>query len=174
MPTVFDNIDMPFLENEARNGLKDALAAARRWDFCVGYFNLCGWRCIDAVVNFWPLPASDDDPPPCRLLVGMLRLPHEQLAAWLAEPAERPPDNKRMAQLRKDAAREFRKQLTLGHLTEADEAGLRRFASIPEFQHILGTFPLVDESVESQTLSTYRDLVKPGKSVINSIPHHHP
>jgi phosphatidylserine/phosphatidylglycerophosphate/cardiolipin synthase-like enzyme len=34
-----------------------------------------------------------------------------------------------MAQLRKDAAREFRKQLTLGHPTDADEAGLRRLAT---------------------------------------------
>ena len=32
-----------------------------------------------------------------------------------------------------------------------------------EFQHILSTFPLVDESVKSQTLNTYRDLLKLGK-----------
>lgn len=32
-----------------------------------------------------------------------------------------------------------------------------------EFQHILGTFPLVDESVKTQTLNTYRDLLKLGK-----------
>ncbi len=32
-----------------------------------------------------------------------------------------------------------------------------------EFQHILTTFPLVDESVKSQTLNTYRELVKLGK-----------
>ncbi|MBN8460378.1 MAG: NgoFVII family restriction endonuclease [Verrucomicrobia bacterium] len=129
MPTVFDNIATPFLENDARNGLKDALEVARRGDFCVGYFNLRGWRCIDSVVNSWPLPASDVEPPPCRLLVGMQRLPHEQLTAWLSESGERPPDNKRMTQLRKDAAREFRKQLTLGHPTDADEAGLRRLAT---------------------------------------------
>ena len=35
--------------------------------------------------------------------------------------------------------------------------------TIPEFQHILSTFPLVDESVKSQTLNTYRELVKLGK-----------
>ncbi len=35
--------------------------------------------------------------------------------------------------------------------------------TIPEFQHILTTFPLVDESVKSQTLNTYRDLLKLGK-----------
>jgi hypothetical protein len=32
-----------------------------------------------------------------------------------------------------------------------------------EFQHILTTFPLVDESVKSQTFNTYRDLLKLGK-----------
>jgi hypothetical protein len=32
-----------------------------------------------------------------------------------------------------------------------------------EFQHILSTFPLVDESVKTQTLNTYRELVKLGK-----------
>lgn len=31
-----------------------------------------------------------------------------------------------------------------------------------EFQHILSTFPLVDESVKSQTFNTYRDLLKLG------------
>ncbi len=126
MPTVFDNIDTPFLENDQGNGLKNALALAKRGDFCVGYFNLRGWRCIDSVVNAWTLPQNSEEPPPCRLLVGMQRLPHEQLTTWLSESDERPPDLKRLAQLRKDAAREFRKQLTLGHPTDADEAGLRR------------------------------------------------
>ena len=32
-----------------------------------------------------------------------------------------------------------------------------------EFAHILGTFPLVDESVKQQTLNTYRDLLRLGK-----------
>jgi hypothetical protein len=37
--------------------------------------------------------------------------------------------------------------------------------TVPEFQHILTTFPLVDESVKSQALNTYRELVKLGKFV---------
>lgn len=32
-----------------------------------------------------------------------------------------------------------------------------------EFQHILTTFPLVDESVKTQTLNTYRDLLRLGR-----------
>lgn len=126
MPTVFDNIDTPFLENDDQNGLKDALKLARRGDFCVGYFNLRGWRCIDKVVGTWQLPSNETDPPPCRLLVGMQRLPHEQLRAWLSAEPDREPDNKTLVKLRKEAAKEFKKQLTIGVPTDADEAGLRR------------------------------------------------
>lgn len=56
MPTVFDNIETPFLDGEDGNGLKHALKLAKRGDFCVGYFNLRGWRCIDRVVNDWKIP----------------------------------------------------------------------------------------------------------------------
>lgn len=126
MPNVFDNIQTPFLENEAGNGLKDALKVARRGDFCVGYFNLRGWRCIDSVVNGWPAPGGPESPPPCRLLVGMQRLPQEELRAWLSEAPDRPPDNTQLAKLKKDAAREFRRQLTIGQPTDEDEAGLKR------------------------------------------------
>ena len=129
MPTVFDNIGTRFLENEEFNGLKDALKVARRGDFCVGYFNLRGWRCIDSVVGGWAVPANPADDPPCRLLVGMQRLPQEQLREWLSEAPERAPDNKTLATLRKNAAHEFRKQLTIGCPTDADEAGLKRLAT---------------------------------------------
>lgn len=126
MPTVFDNIKNPFLENEASDGLKDALKLAFRGDFCVGYFNLRGWRCIDGVVNTWSISENPDLPAPARLLVGMQRLPHDQLRKWLSEESEKDPDNKTLAKLRKEAAAEFRKQLTIGNPTDADEAGLRR------------------------------------------------
>lgn len=126
MPSVFDNIDTPFLENEQGNGLKDALKVAFRGDFCVGYFNLRGWRCIDSVVGGWEVPIGEGTLPPCRLLVGMQRLPQEDLRDWLSDEGPRPPDNKALAKLRKDAAKEFKKQLTIGHPTDADEAGLRR------------------------------------------------
>ncbi len=36
MPTVFDNIETPFLDGEDGNGLKHALKLAKRGDFCVG------------------------------------------------------------------------------------------------------------------------------------------
>ena len=75
MPTIFDNIETEFLENAAHNGLRDALKVARRGDFCVGYFNLRGWKHIDDVVEKW----QSDGGARCRLLVGMQRLPLEDL-----------------------------------------------------------------------------------------------
>src|SRR5687767_6165023 len=122
MPTIFDNIDTPFLENPRENGLRDALKLAYRGDFCVGYFNLRGWSRIDDVVQSWPTGGRDV---PCRLLVGMQRLPSEELATLFStEPVEERVDSKRVAQLRRQIAEDFRKQLTIGIPTSGDEAGL--------------------------------------------------
>jgi len=51
MPTVFDNIETPFLDGGNSNGLRHALKLAFGGDFCGGYFNLRAWRRIDSVVN---------------------------------------------------------------------------------------------------------------------------
>ena len=125
MPTIFDNIETEFLENAAHNGLRDALKVARRGDFCVGYFNLRGWKHIDDVVEKW----QSDEGAPCRLLVGMQRLPQEDLPKLFGDGAEEDRvDNKTVARLRRQAALEFRRQLTIGIPTAQDEAGLRKLA----------------------------------------------
>lgn len=120
MPRIFDNINVQLLP-----ALKNTLAVSYRADFCVGYFNLRGWQQIDEKVNEW----TGGEGYCCRLLVGMQRMPQDALQEALSlNSSEERITNQRALQLRKELAQEFRRQLTLGAPTNADEEGLRRLA----------------------------------------------
>ncbi|MCY4364499.1 MAG: helicase-related protein [Gammaproteobacteria bacterium] len=120
MPRIFDNI-----KQHLRQALAETMEVSERADFCIGYFNLRGWRTIDEHVEQW----DGGDGHCCRLLAGMQRLPQEELhlAKNLSGNQERL-DNQTASQLKRKLAQEFREQLTIGAPTNEDEAGLRRLA----------------------------------------------
>ena len=120
MPRVFDNIDQSFLP-----ALKQTLDLSDRADFCIGYFNLRGWKQLDHCIEDW-----SGAPDRCaRLLVGMQRPPQEELRlAMSLVDQEGRLDNQTVVQLKKKLAAEFREQLTIGAPNNEDEAGLQRLA----------------------------------------------
>ena len=113
MPRIFDNIELYLLPT-----LKETLKSFERADFCVGYFNLRGWKSIDEPVDDW----IGGDGGCCRLLIGMHSLPQDELRAGLSlasDPLEI--DQSTVVRLKKRMAEEFRSQLMIGAPSNADE-----------------------------------------------------
>ena len=121
MPRIFDNIDQQLLP-----ALRETLELSSRSDFCVGYFNLRGWKSIDSFIERWPGGEGHC----CRLLVGMAKLPQDELLdAFSLSRHDDELDNQTAIRLKNRLAEEFRAQLTMGIPTNEDEAGLRRLAA---------------------------------------------
>ncbi len=121
MPRIFDNIDQSLLP-----ALRETLNLADRADFCVGYFNLRGWKQLDEYVERW----AGGPRQCCRLLVDMQRLAQDQQhdALSIVRMGDGI-DNKTALQLTKKLTEEFRRQLMLGTPTDQDEAGLGRLTT---------------------------------------------
>ena len=120
MPRIFDNID-----NKLLTSLLQTLEISQKADFCIGYLNLRGWRLIDSPIDKW----SGDESSRCRVLVGMNKLPNDELHDFLSLTKRHGEiDNRRALEMKREAARQFREQLVYGTPTDADEIGLRRLS----------------------------------------------
>ena len=121
MPRIFDNITEPLLP-----ALQETLALCERADFCVGYFNLRGWRQLHDNIEKW----HGGDGHCCRLLVGMQQMPQDQLRQAMGSVTSgNQIDQATAIALKMKLARDFRDQLMVGIPTNADEEGLRRLAA---------------------------------------------
>jgi hypothetical protein len=89
------------------------LRVSQRADFCVRYFNLRGWKCIDRLVDVWAGGAGGQ----ARVLVGVQQLPEDELrrALRLSREGDDGPtiDQQTGLRLKKRMVEEFRNQLTL-------------------------------------------------------------
>ena len=119
MPRIYDNI-----ENFLVQGLKDTLDVSHRSDFCVGYFNLRGWKEVASRVD--KLNGGEENC--CRLLVGMQKAPTELLREYFSKAEEQIIDNAFAIKVKKELAQEFKDQLTIGIPTEDDEVALRKLS----------------------------------------------
>lgn len=122
MPRVFDNLTPT---TKLLPALKETLALSSRADFCVGYINLRGWGGVGPLIERWTAEEG-----PCRVLVGMQRVPEEELREHFASRGQERCgiDNRTASRLRRKLARQLRHQLTFGAATNEDEAALRRLA----------------------------------------------
>jgi superfamily II DNA or RNA helicase len=152
MPRIFDNIDLELLP-----ALRQSLEVSQRADFCVGYFNLRGWRELAPLVERW----EGGEGHCCRLLVGMQRLPEEEVQAAYRLDAGEEVDNQTALRLKRKIAESFRAQLAVGAPTNEDEAGLRRLAAqLRAGQVIVKLF--LRHSLHAKLYLTYRrDLTNP-------------
>lgn len=118
MPRIFDNIGTQFLP-----ALKESILVSKRGDFCVGYFNLRGWKLIDSAIETWKGGPEGT----CRLLVGMQKAPDDELREAMGfMQSNGSIDQQSIARLKRAAAEEFRSQLIIGVPSNEDESGLRR------------------------------------------------
>lgn len=129
MARIYDNIDVKF-----EQGLKNIIDSpnVKRVDFCVGYFNLRGWKLIVDQVNNLSGDYVDENGDNvfriCRLLIGMHR-PNEEYIRMLYGKGNVLPDANMVQRCKLQIAIDFRHQLLLGLPTKQDEWTLRRLSA---------------------------------------------
>jgi superfamily II DNA or RNA helicase len=125
MPQIFDNIEK-YLEE----GLNETLKTSKRADFCIGYFNLRGWKKVAGQVDkiegdYLPEEIDDDKKYHCRLLIGMQKLPDDEIKDFFSGESSKTIDNNLANELKKKIAKQFKEQLTIGSPTNEDERTLK-------------------------------------------------
>src|ERR1700674_3082804 len=117
MPRIFDNIESDLLP-----ALENTLKVSQRADFCVGYFNLRGWRHIDMLMEDW----QGGEHGSCRLMIGMHESPGDEVRKVFSLRGGQEIDQATVVRLKMRIAQEFREQLLIGAPSNADQEGLRR------------------------------------------------
>src|SRR5579863_9749766 len=120
MPRIFDNIELSLLP-----ALSNTLQVSTHADFCVGYFNLLGWKGVDALIDSWP----GGEAACCRLMIGMQPISQDEIRSFYSLLNQPEIDNQTVVRLKKRMAEEFRDQLMVGAPTNADQAGLQRLSA---------------------------------------------
>ena len=128
MPKIYDNI-----ENKLKEGLNKTLENAKRADFCIGYFNLRGWRLLYRQVDnlsgdYLAEEYEDDTKYHCRVLIGMQRQPVQILEDNFSTDDRGVLDNANAIEFKKKLAKELREQLIIGTPNNEDEKALRKLS----------------------------------------------
>lgn len=120
MPRIFDNIDQKLVD-----ALSTTLDTSYKADFCIGYFNLRGWKQIDKYIEDMQGTSNNQ----CRLLIGMQKLPEEELVELFSGSIESYLDRKSTLDIKNKLLDSFKKQLIIGAPSNSDEAGLKRLVN---------------------------------------------
>ena len=128
MPTIYDNIKI-----HLETGLIKTLENSQRADFCIGYFNLRGWKIISKQVDtlpggYLPEDIEDDTKYYCRVLIGMQKVPYEEIKDYFSGKSSKQVDNADVIKFKRKIAQQFKEQLTLGNPTNEDEKTLKLLA----------------------------------------------
>lgn len=116
MPKIFDNIEL-----NLQSGLIDTLQSSYKADFCVGYFNLRGWKLLMNHIDHF-----EGEENCCRLLIGMQTSEENIIREAYGGKNNKMMDNPTALAYKKDIAKSFKKQLTIGAPTNEDEKCLQK------------------------------------------------
>mgnify|MGYP000213726975 FL=1 len=121
MPRIFDNVALRLIE-----GLGEVLPEAVACSFCVGYLNLRGW---DQIAEYIERLEGGDEDKACRVLVGMHRLPEEQMKQlYRASRDSTVLDGAARRALLQQFTQSFKEQIEFGVPTNDAERTLRQLA----------------------------------------------